>query len=114
MPEESLLSISEASKLIGVSDATLRQWTDEGKIKAFITPGGHRRYYRAELKKFIGSHSKMIGMKDLVDQLEDTAQVLRETPKASLSNTSWYINLNEETKVYLAHLGRQLLNHIIK
>jgi excisionase family DNA binding protein len=114
LPEESLLSISEASQLIGVSETTLRQWTDEGKIKAFITPGGHRRYYRLDLKRFIGSHSKAIGMKDLAFELEDTARILRETPKASLSATPWYSNLDEKTKTYLAHLGRQLLDLIIK
>ena len=56
MAQEPLLSISEASQLLGVSEGALRQWTDEGKIKAFITPGGHRRYARAELKKLMGSH----------------------------------------------------------
>ena len=74
MAQEPLLSISEASHLLGVSEAALRQWTDERKIKAFITPGGHRRYARAELKKFIGSHQKILGVKDLVIELEETAQ----------------------------------------
>ena len=55
MDQKPLLSISEASQLLGVSDGALRQWTDEGRIKAFITPGGHRRYDRVELKKFISS-----------------------------------------------------------
>ena len=55
MTQEPLLSISEASQLLGFSEAALRQWTDEGKIKAFITPGGHRRYVRAELPIFAGA-----------------------------------------------------------
>lgn len=114
MTQEPLLSIGEASHLLGVSEAALRQWTDEGKIKAFITPGGHRRYSRAELKKFMGSHPKMIGIKDLVVELEETAQLLRETSRASLNTTTWYNKLNEESKENLAHLGRQLLNLIIK
>jgi len=114
LAQESLLIISEASQLLGVSEAALRQWTDEGKIKAFITPGGHRRYARAELKKFMNSHQRMLGIKDLVVELEDTAQLLRETSKASLNTTSSYNKLNEESKKHLAHLGRRLLNLIIK
>jgi excisionase family DNA binding protein len=114
LAQEPLQSIGEASQLLGVSEAALRQWTDEGKIKAFITPGGHRRYSRIELKKFMGSHPKMIGIKDLVIELEDTAQLLRETSRASLNTTTWYSKLNEESKEHLAHLGRQLLNLIIK
>ncbi len=108
------VSISEASQLLGVSETALRQWTDEGKIKAFITPGGHRRYARAELKKFTGSHPRMLGIKDLVIELEDTVQLLRETSRTSLNSTSWYNKLNGESKECLAHLGRQLLNLIIK
>ena len=41
------LSIHEASALIGVSPSTLRRWSDAGEIKAFTTPGGHRRFSRA-------------------------------------------------------------------
>ena len=83
--EEPLVSISEASHLLGVSEAALRQWTDEGKIKAFITPGGHRRYSRVELKKITGSHMKMLGIKDLVFELEDTTQTHRELARTSLN-----------------------------
>ncbi len=41
------MSIHEACRLIGVSPATLRRWSDAGDIKAFTTPGGHRRFSRA-------------------------------------------------------------------
>lgn len=114
MVEEPLVSISEASHALGVSEAALRQWTDEGKIKAFITPGGHRRYSRAELKKFSGSQPKMLGIKDLVFELEDTTQTHRELARTSLSTTSWYGQLNEKSQETLAYQGRFLLNLIIK
>ena len=114
MVQESLVSISEASQILGVSEAALRQWTDEGKIKAFITPGGHRRFSRADLKKFMGSHPKMLGIKDLVAELEDTVQLHREIAKMSLNATSRYKKPSEESQKHLAHLGRQLLSLIIK
>lgn len=41
------MSIHEASLLVGVSPATLRRWSDAGEIRAFTTPGGHRRFSRA-------------------------------------------------------------------
>ena len=114
MAQEPLLSISEASHLLGVSEAALRQWTDEGKIKAFITPGGHRRYARAELKKFIGSHQKILGVKDLVIELEETARQHGEIAQASLKKMAWYDRLDEEAQEHLADLGRRMLNLIIK
>ncbi len=114
MSQESLVSISEASHVLGVSEAALRQWTGEGKIRAFITPGGHRRYSKTDLKKFMGSHPKMLGIKDLVVELADTVQIHREISRTSLSKASWYSNLNEESQENLAYLGRRLLSLIIR
>lgn len=114
MSQQSLVSISEASHILGVSEATLRQWTDEGKIRAFITPGGHRRYARVELKKFINSHQKTLGIKDLVVELEDTVQLHREIARTYLSTTSRNNNLSRESQECLGDLGRRLLNLIIR
>ncbi|MDP2729395.1 MAG: helix-turn-helix domain-containing protein [Dehalococcoidales bacterium] len=114
MSQEPFLSISEASHLLGVSEAALRQWTDEGKIKAFITPGGHRRYARAELRKLMSSQTKILGIKDLAAGLEETAGQHREISRASLKDTAWFNKLSEESQTHLAELGRQLLNLIIK
>lgn len=43
------VSIHEAATLIGVSPATLRRWSDAGDIRAFTTPGGHRRFSRSAI-----------------------------------------------------------------
>ncbi len=112
--EESLVSISEASRILGVSEPALRQWTDEGRIKAFITPGGHRRYSRVELKNFMSSHRKMLGIKDLAARLEASVQIHREIDKAFLNAASFYDRLSEESQKHLASLGRSLLNLIIR
>lgn len=114
MEAERLISISEASNLLGVSEAALRQWTDEGKIKAFVTPGGHRRYSRSELKKFMGSHPRMLGIKDLVLELEDAAEILRQVARTSLKHKPWYHHLDEKSARHMAELGRRLLDLIIK
>ena len=113
MSQESLVSISKACQILGVSEATLRQWTDDGKIKAFITPGGHRRYSKVELKKFMSSREKVLSVKDLIGELEDTVCLHREIARNSLAHTSWYKALDEESQGQLAYLGRQLLSLII-
>jgi len=43
------LRISEAAALLGVHPDTLRRWSDEGKVPVSRTPGGERRYNRADL-----------------------------------------------------------------
>ena len=114
LPREPLISIGEASHLLGVSEAALRQWTDEGKINAFITPGGHRRYSRVELRKFISSHHKVLGIKDLVAGLESSAHQHREIAQMSLGHTTWYHQIGAESQSQLADLGRRLLKLIIR
>lgn len=39
-----LISINEASKLLGVSISTLRRWDKKGALVAERTPSGHRKY----------------------------------------------------------------------
>jgi excisionase family DNA binding protein len=106
-----LASIGEASRILGVNEATLRQWTDEGLIKAYVTPGGHRRYAREQLDEFMHSHQKMLGIKDLVARLKDTAQPLREIGATTLVGA--HKRLDPAQQQYLAILGRKILDAII-
>jgi excisionase family DNA binding protein len=46
---------SEAARYLGVSLATIRRWTDAGHISCYRTPGGQRRFSRAQLDDFIAS-----------------------------------------------------------
>ncbi len=110
MKNKPLVGISEASQLLGVSEATLRQWTDDGSIKAFVTPGGHRRYSPEELEGFLNSRANLLGVKDLVNELAGTAGAHREIGAAFLNSTEWYGHMKAENKKRLAALGRRVLN----
>jgi len=114
LSERSLISISEASRMLGVSETTLRQWTDEGKIKAFVTPGGHRRYDKAELRSFTGKGQRVHGIKDLVTRIEDTPPLHRELAHIHFSTTSWYNKLDADSQRHLAESGRELLRLVIR
>jgi len=110
----SSLGISEASGILGVSEATLRQWTDEGKVRAFVTPGGHRRYSKSELQQFMGTQRRIHGVKDLVAELEDTPSLQHEIAQTRFVNTSWYGKLTNESQQHLAEAGRRLLNLVVR
>ena len=45
------LSLGPASRLLGVDPDTLRRWADAGKVDAWATPGGHRRFNRRSLER---------------------------------------------------------------
>ena len=49
---------SQAALYLGVSLATIRRWTDAGHIACYRTPGGQRRFSRAQLDDFITSMSQ--------------------------------------------------------
>lgn len=44
------LSLSAASKLLGVHSTTLRRWADQGAVPVYVTPGGHRRFARSDIE----------------------------------------------------------------
>lgn len=43
------LSLGEASRLLGVHQATLRLWADRALLPVYRTPGGHRRFRREDI-----------------------------------------------------------------
>ncbi len=46
---------SQAARYLGVSLATVRRWTDAGHVGCYRTPGGQRRFSRAQLDDFVAS-----------------------------------------------------------
>ena len=51
--ETEWLTLGQAAKYLGVAQSTIRKWSDLGRVPAFYTPGGHRRYRRADLDAFL-------------------------------------------------------------
>ena len=67
---------SQAARYVGVSLATVRRWTDAGHIDCYRTPGGQRRFSRAQLDDFIASMQRNGGTS------EDTAVERRDAQVA--------------------------------
>ncbi len=51
--EPEWLTLGQAAKYLGVAQSTIRKWSDQGRLPAFYTPGGHRRYRRSDLESFL-------------------------------------------------------------
>ena len=54
--EPDWLTLGQAAKFLGVAQSTIRKWSDQGRVPAFYTPGGHRRYRRRDLEVFLERH----------------------------------------------------------
>jgi excisionase family DNA binding protein len=52
-PEPDWLTLGQAAKYLGVAQSTIRKWSDLGRVPAFYTPGGHRRFRRHDLESFV-------------------------------------------------------------
>ena len=46
----------QAAKILGVSPPTVIKWTNDGKLKSYRTPGGHRRILVSVLQEFLDSY----------------------------------------------------------
>jgi excisionase family DNA binding protein len=66
---------SQAARYVGVSLATVRRWTDAGHIDCYRTPGGQRRFSRAQLDEFIASMQRHGAAADAVALPHRDAQV---------------------------------------
>jgi excisionase family DNA binding protein len=47
------LTLGQTARFLGVAQSTIRTWSDQARLPAFYTPGGHRRFRRADLEAFL-------------------------------------------------------------
>ncbi len=108
------LTIHEASALIGVSPATLRRWSDAGDIKAFTTPGGHRRFSRSAVLGLLPStRRERPNLERLGETPDRLARVYRRQIARTADATGWIRLLDEEAKVPFRVHGRRIANALL-
>jgi excisionase family DNA binding protein len=76
------LTLGQAARFLGVAQSTIRKWSDNGRVPAFYTPGGHRRYRRADLETFLdrsgpGGKPKSGPLVLLVDDDDSVRELVR-------------------------------------
>jgi excisionase family DNA binding protein len=52
-----LLRPREVAELFGVRTSTIARWAREGKLTPLRTPGGHRRYSRAGIRRLLADEA---------------------------------------------------------
>ncbi len=50
---EVLFTTHDVANILRVDKSTIKRWTDEGKLKCFRTPGGHRKFRSDDVYEFI-------------------------------------------------------------
>jgi excisionase family DNA binding protein len=81
------LTLGQAARYLGVAQSTIRKWSDQGRLPAFYTPGGHRRYRRRDLDSFVagsgGGAGSAVRGTPLVLIVDDDARI-REFVRVNL------------------------------
>lgn len=77
-----MISSIDAAKILGVNVATVKRWTDMGKLDCVKTAGGHRKFLLRHLAAFAMEHDKYAHRISLLplenrDDLEVSDQILR-------------------------------------
>jgi excisionase family DNA binding protein len=108
------LGLSEASALLGVSPATLRRWSDAGRVPAFTTPGGHRRYARSALERLLpAEHARP--RTNAVGGLtpQRIARAYRRRAGATGAGAPWLVALSDEDRERFRDAGREIVDRLL-
>ncbi len=104
------VSLGKACEILGVNESTLRHWADTGAVRAFRTPGGHRRFAEEDVYSLMTQSEGGGGGKSLED-LKDVAltHIRKRLNRSKSIPGQWHRILPEAEKIRLRPLGRRLL-----
>jgi excisionase family DNA binding protein len=110
------LSLGEASRLLGITPATLRRWADSGQVAAFVTPGGHRRFPRSVIEGLVPhTRPRRPARARLGADPERMARAYRRArPAQRPAPAPWLNALSEADREIFRQHGRRLLATVLE
>ncbi|HXI80214.1 MAG TPA: helix-turn-helix domain-containing protein [Verrucomicrobiae bacterium] len=103
------LGLSEASRLLGVSPATLRRWSNAGRLRVFTTPGGHRRFSRSALERLLPAdrtRRPTLGSAGLTPT--HIARTYRRASREATPELPWVLTLTDDQRQLFRERGQLL------
>ncbi len=107
------LPLQQAAKVLGIHPATLRAWADRGRIASQRTPGGHRRFSRADLQTWLESQHRHEPEAELLVQ-NALGRMRMEMGHAQASQAAWLTHFDEPMRQRYRETGRQLLGLLLR
>jgi excisionase family DNA binding protein len=105
------LTLGQAAKYLGVAQSTMRKWSDLGRVSAFYTPGGHRRYRRSDLDQFLDrsgpSPSGVSSEAGPLVLIVDDDERLREYVRVNLEAEGYIVREAASAQEALVALGEE-------
>lgn len=107
------LGLGEASRLLGITPATLRRWADRGEVAAFVTPGGHRRFSRNVIEALLPQRRRARPTLRLRGSLGRMASAYRRARPAPPAGRPWLVALSQAQREELRNRGHALLEAVL-
>jgi excisionase family DNA binding protein len=107
------LTLGQAASYLGVAQSTLRKWTDSGRVPAFKTPGGHRRYRRRDLDSFLERSGQTVEPGGPLVLIVDDDDGVRAFVRANLELEGYTVREAASAEEGLALLEEQLPDLIL-
>ncbi|MCC6906116.1 MAG: helix-turn-helix domain-containing protein [Anaerolineae bacterium] len=107
------VSLREAASILGVHPSTVRSWADEGSLPSQRTPGGHRRFRRSDLERWMNRENASAAPVTSEIQLmiqNAMGRARMEISEGQLQGLSWYNHMAPEARVVHGALSRRLLD----
>lgn len=54
---DNIFSSKQVANILGVNESSIKRWTNNGELKCFKTPGGHRKFKKDDIKSFAKRYS---------------------------------------------------------
>ena len=105
-----LVSIRRAAEILGVNQATLRQWGDAGKVRTFTTPGGHRRFFEDELLAMVHGSAERASSPPLAEILLGSRERYEQLARRRLGESAWFQSIDELARRRFRILGSSMLS----
>jgi excisionase family DNA binding protein len=105
------LTLGQAAEFLGVAQSTIRKWSDSGRLTAFYTPGGHRRFRRSDLDLFLGNARRGTGPQVVL--VVDDDDRLREYLRVNLEMEGYEVREAASAEEGLAALDEELPDLIL-
>lgn len=106
------VSLRQAADILGVHPATVRAWADRGDLVARRTPGGHRRFRRADLEQYAQQHTELGPTEVQVIIQNALGQMRLEVGGGMLESVAWYTTMSAATRERMRQQGRQLMEEL--
>jgi excisionase family DNA binding protein len=109
------VGLSEASGVLGVSPATLRRWSDAGRLRVFTTPGGHRRFSRAALERLLpADRSRRPTLGGAGFTPSRIARTYRRASRDAAPELPWVLTLSDEQRILFRERGQVLAGSLLQ